>query len=54
MQLKQDQVPTKNVHKNVIEKEERKRNGNVATELVPCVVRPGHIRFEPLDEGMNV
>ncbi|PWA68958.1 Coilin [Artemisia annua] len=48
--LKQDQVPTKNVRKNVTEKEERKRNGNVETELVPCVVRPGHIRFEPLDE----
>nr|GEU60771.1 hypothetical protein [Tanacetum cinerariifolium] len=52
--LKQDQVPTKTVHTDVTEKEERKRNGNVATELVPCVVRPGHIRFEPLDEDKDI
>lgn len=52
--LKQDQLPTKLVHKNMIKQEERNCNGNVDTVLVPCVVRPGHIRFEPLDEDEDV
>ncbi|CAI9300042.1 unnamed protein product [Lactuca saligna] len=36
--------------KNLIEEEKRKCNGNTDTQLVACVVKPGHIRFEPLDE----
>ncbi|KAI3733461.1 hypothetical protein L6452_12904 [Arctium lappa] len=52
--LKQDQLPTKLVHKNKIKQEERNCNGNVDTVLVPCIVRPGHIRFEPLDEEEDV
>ncbi|XP_024991465.1 coilin-like isoform X2 [Cynara cardunculus var. scolymus] len=52
--VKQDQLPTKVVHKNMIKQEERNSNHNVGTVLVPCVVRPGHIRFEPLDEDEDV
>ncbi|XP_071716935.1 coilin-like [Rutidosis leptorrhynchoides] len=48
--VKQDQLPAKFVDKNVMEPEQRNGNGNVKTKFVPCVVRPGHIRFEPLDE----
>nr|XP_043639047.1 coilin [Erigeron canadensis] len=48
--LKQDQVPAKLVDKNIIKQEESNGNGNMDTELVPRVVRPGHIRFEHLDQ----
>ncbi|KAI7742000.1 hypothetical protein M8C21_024067 [Ambrosia artemisiifolia] len=47
--LKQDQVFVKVKQENIIE-EGRNHNDNGVTRLVPCVVRPGHIRFEPLDE----
>lgn len=33
--------------------EGRNHNDNGVTKLVPHVVRPGHIRFEPLDGGMQ-
>ncbi|KAJ9554499.1 hypothetical protein OSB04_018544, partial [Centaurea solstitialis] len=52
--LKQDQLPTKLVHNSVVKQEERNGNGNVDAVLVPCVVRPGHIRFEPLEEDEDV
>ncbi|XP_076892516.1 coilin-like [Bidens hawaiensis] len=48
--LKQDQVPAKVVHETIIKQEESNCNDNGVTKLVPCVVRPGHIRFEPLDD----
>ncbi|KAI3816772.1 hypothetical protein L1987_16476 [Smallanthus sonchifolius] len=48
--LKRHQVPAKVMHKNIIEQEGRNHNDNGVTKLVPCVVKPGHIRFEPLDE----
>ncbi|KAK9060227.1 hypothetical protein SSX86_020931 [Deinandra increscens subsp. villosa] len=51
LELKQDQVLVKAMHKNIVEQEERNHNDNGVTKLVPCVVKPGHIRFEPLDEG---
>ncbi|KAI3516138.1 hypothetical protein L1887_15048 [Cichorium endivia] len=37
-------VKQNHVKKNIIEEEKKD------TELVACVVKPGHIRFEPLDE----
>ncbi|KAK9060224.1 hypothetical protein SSX86_020928 [Deinandra increscens subsp. villosa] len=49
--LKQDQVLVKAMHKNIVEQDERNHNDNGVTKLVPCVVKPGHIRFEPLDEA---
>ncbi|XP_076883094.1 coilin-like [Bidens hawaiensis] len=45
-----DQVPAKVVHQTIIKQEESNCNDNGVTKLVPCVVRPGHIRFEPLDD----
>ncbi|MFS7994811.1 putative coilin [Helianthus anomalus] len=47
--LKQDQVPVKVEHEEIIE-QGINDNDNGVTKLVPLVVRPGHIRFEPLDE----
>ncbi|KAJ0493513.1 putative coilin [Helianthus annuus] len=47
--LKQDQVPVEVKHEEIIE-QGINDNDNGVTKLVPSVVRPGHIRFEPLDE----
>ncbi|KAL8241646.1 hypothetical protein R6Q59_011948 [Mikania micrantha] len=48
--LKTDHVHAKVIHKNNVEQEGRNHTDNGVCKLVPCVVRPGHIRFEPLDE----
>lgn len=39
---------------NKIEEENPDEKGDEEDEFVPVVIRPGHIRFEPLEEGQTV
>ncbi|THG01094.1 hypothetical protein TEA_019534 [Camellia sinensis var. sinensis] len=54
LQLCERQSPEKHMPKDSIEHEEQSQNGEADDEIVPIVIRPGHIRFEPLGKDRAV
>ncbi|KAM7528004.1 hypothetical protein LguiB_031414 [Lonicera macranthoides] len=48
------QLPEQNVNKDIMEHAQPNQNNDVEDDLVPVVIRPGHIRFEPLGEDQAV
>ncbi|XP_057493949.1 coilin-like isoform X2 [Actinidia eriantha] len=59
-ELHKGESPEKNMPNDYTEQQEQKQNGEagdeitVDGEIVPIVIRPGHIRFEPLGKGQAV
>ncbi|KAJ6842906.1 coilin-like [Iris pallida] len=50
----QSEQPPNDIHKKSIEHEERDLDSEMQEEVVPVVIRPGHIRFEPLDADQSL
>ncbi|KAL7241108.1 hypothetical protein ACSBR2_006686 [Camellia fascicularis] len=48
VQLHQVLSPEKGMHNNSMEHQQQNQNSEADNEIVPIVIRPGHIRFEPL------
>ncbi|CAL5398605.1 unnamed protein product [Camellia sinensis] len=48
IQPHQLQSPEKDVHNDSMEHQQQNQNSEADNEIVPIVIRPGHIRFEPL------
>lgn len=46
-----DKKDDKDAHQNGSTIEQPNQKNNMEDELVPVVIKPGHIRFEPLEEG---
>lgn len=52
-QLHQTQSSEKDVEKNSLEHQQPDQNSDTDdADIVPIVIRPGHIRFEPLGKGL--
>ncbi|GMP57828.1 hypothetical protein CsSME_00021741 [Camellia sinensis var. sinensis] len=51
VQLHQVLSPEKGMHNNSMEHQQQNQNSEADNEIVPIVIRPGHIRFEPLGKG---
>ncbi|KAH0900040.1 hypothetical protein HID58_049608 [Brassica napus] len=50
--VEREDKPEKEEHSEALEKQQPEENGDVVgDEMVPVEVRPGHIRFKPLDEA---
>ncbi|THF99638.1 hypothetical protein TEA_025167 [Camellia sinensis var. sinensis] len=54
VQLHQVLSPEKGMHNNSIEHQQQNQNSEADNEIVPIVIRPGHIRFEPLGKGEEI
>ncbi|KAF8390521.1 hypothetical protein HHK36_025048 [Tetracentron sinense] len=53
-QKKESHAPEKDTQQICPEHQQPDQNTDIEDEIVPIVVRPGHIRFEPLDEDQVV